>query len=163
MSVRYSSPLNSTWWSDLGWVMVYVHSPTGAMPSLVARGGSRFSSCKYFRGKWTRSPRTPFSSCRAWSRSVSHRRSLLEFSFSSCTFLTPSRGRQLKTWTNRRTNRRTNVWSIFMIQKTHSASMDSTVLRLIWPVNIFIYYIEFTLTKQRNAEFYNSILETVRK
>lgn len=98
MSVRYSSPLNGTWWSDLGWVMVYVHSPTGAMPSLVARGGSRFSSCKYFRGKWTRSPRTPFSSCRAWSRSVSHRRSLLEFSFSSCTFLTPSRGRQLKTW-----------------------------------------------------------------
>lgn len=41
--------------------------------------------------------------------------------------------------------------------------MDSTVLRLIWPVNIFIYYIEFTLTKQRNAEFYNSILETVWK
>lgn len=77
---------------------VYVHSPTGAMPSLVFSGGSRFSSHRNFRGKWTSSPRTAFSSSLACSGLVSQRRSWAVYSFSSRVLCTVSWGRHLKTW-----------------------------------------------------------------
>lgn len=83
--------------SRLGWALVYVHRPTGAMPSLVPSGGSRFSSHRNLRGKWTSSPRMPFSSSAACSGLVSQRRSAAEYSFSSRKLWTELWGRHLKT------------------------------------------------------------------
>lgn len=80
-----------------GWALVYVHRPTGAMPSLVPSGGSRFSSHRNLRGKWTSSPWMPFSSSAACSGSVSQRRSAAEYSFRSRKLWTELCGRHLKT------------------------------------------------------------------
>lgn len=83
--------------SRLAWALLYVHRPTGAMPSFVPRGGSRFSSHRNLRGKWTSSPRMAFSSSAACSGSVSQRRSAAEYSFSSRKLWTELCGRHLKT------------------------------------------------------------------
>ena len=75
-----------------------VHRPTGTMPSLLLRGGSRFSSHRNCSGKWTRRPRTAPSSSHACWGSRSHSRSLLAFSLSSRMLCTELQGRQQNTW-----------------------------------------------------------------
>lgn len=87
------------------------------MPSFVFSGGSKFSSHRNFRGKWTSSPRMAFSSSAACSGSVSQRRSSAEYSFSSRKLWTLLWGRHLKTCTpagpqHRRNGEKTNLHTI---------------------------------------------------
>lgn len=82
--------------SGFGQYRHYVHVVVGTMPSLQMDGGCRLSLCRNFRGKWTSSPRTAFSSSSA-SGSVSLRGFWLLYFGSSCVLWTASQGRHLKT------------------------------------------------------------------